>query len=240
MIKITPFQTSNVPPPMALHETSVMTNAIDIAVNWDASLVAVLHQQGISIFDWKSVAASGSAPALTGNYTFEKVHHSTYTYQQISFSDNSEVWVLQQLKQSSIVKHYGFNDTSGRLEEIPFSSSPISTICTLSSFVTGGSSKAFIQGESGDLHTFGSSGQPFAQGRFPAQLPWVEIIPHGNDHIAFGMANSGYLYANSRLLVKNCTSFLVTPSHLICTTTTHLLKFVHIASVQGLWDLFYI
>lgn len=42
------------------------------------------------------------------------------------------------------------------------------------------------------------------------------------------------LYANGRLLAKNCTSFKVTPAHLVFTTTQHLLKFVHLASVHDL------
>jgi len=70
--------------------------------------------------------------------------------------------------------------------------------------------------------------------KFPIFLPWVEIVRLGNETIAFGLSANGHLYANSRLLVKNCTSFLLTPAHLIFTTTTHLLKFVHITSVAGL------
>lgn len=39
--------------------------------------------------------------------------------------------------------------------------------------------------------------------------------------------------ANERVLVRNCTSFAVTPSHLILTTTQHLLKFIHLTSLNG-------
>ncbi len=51
--------------------------------------------------------------------------------------------------------------------------------------------------------------------------------------LAIGLASNGALYANERLLVKNCTSFLVTSVHLILTTTQHLLKFVHLADLEG-------
>ena len=238
MIKVTPFQTANVPPPMALHEFSVDANAVDVAISWDASLIAVLHAQGISIFEWKSVAASGSVPALTGKFTFEKGNLSVCTSQQISFSDNNEVLVLQRLKQGSNVKRYGFDDDTGRMEERPFVDCPSSMMSTLSSFSSGAMSNAYVQGPSGDLHNLVSSGQSFAHCKLPTQLPWVEIAPLVDDYVAFGMSNNGHLYANSRLLVKNCTSFLVTPSHLIFTTTINLLKFVHIDSVQGILDLF--
>ena len=57
IIKVTPFRATNIPPPMALHEFNVHSNATDIAVNGDASSIAVLHQQGISVFEWKNVSA---------------------------------------------------------------------------------------------------------------------------------------------------------------------------------------
>ena len=45
------------------------------------------------------------------------------------------------------------------------------------------------------------------------------------------------MYANKRVLAKNCTSFLVTPSHLLFTTSQHLLKFVHLNRVDGTLNL---
>lgn len=45
----------------------------------------------------------------------------------------------------------------------------------------------------------------------------------------FSLAENGSLFANERRLASNCTSFLVTPAHLILTTSQHLLKFVHLA-----------
>jgi hypothetical protein len=51
--------------------------------------------------------------------------------------------------------------------------------------------------------------------------------------LSFGLTKSGVLFANERILVRNCTSFVVTPAHLIFTTTQHLLKFVHLTSIDG-------
>ncbi|KAI4244223.1 MAG: hypothetical protein L6R42_010516, partial [Xanthoria sp. 1 TBL-2021] len=45
----------------------------------------------------------------------------------------------------------------------------------------------------------------------------------------FKLAENGSLLFKRRLLVTGCTSYLVTPSHLIFTTSQHLLKFVHLA-----------
>jgi elongator complex protein 1 len=51
--------------------------------------------------------------------------------------------------------------------------------------------------------------------------------------VAVGLTKSGVLYANEQMLVRNCTSFVITPAHLIFTTTQHLLKFVHLTSLDG-------
>lgn len=232
-IKVTPFRTANIPPPMALHEFKVHSNATDIAINGDASSIAVLHQQGISVFEWKSVSASGSGPALTGRFTFEKRLSSEATYLQISFSEANEVLALLRIRTGLTVKRYGFDEDTGRMEEKSFGGNPSSAMSTLYSFDESGLSNPYVQGPSGDLHSLAFGGGSLAHCKFPMLLPWIEVAPHGDEHIAFGMSSNGHLYANSRLLVKNCTSFLVTPAHLIFTATTHLLKFVHITSVQG-------
>ncbi|KAL8905894.1 MAG: hypothetical protein Q9171_006493 [Xanthocarpia ochracea] len=46
----------------------------------------------------------------------------------------------------------------------------------------------------------------------------------------FTLVENGSLLFKRRLLAKGCTSYQVTPSHLIFTTSQHLLKFVHLAS----------
>lgn len=47
------------------------------------------------------------------------------------------------------------------------------------------------------------------------------------------MTGTGSLYANKQLLAKNCTSFLLTTSHILFTTSQHLLKFVHLENIDG-------
>ena len=46
----------------------------------------------------------------------------------------------------------------------------------------------------------------------------------------FEMTENGSLLANKRVLTRGCTSYLVTRSHLIFTTSQHLLKFVHLVA----------
>ena len=64
----------------------------------------------------------------------------------------------------------------------------------------------------------------------------IDDIKENNNEIistSFRVSDNGSLYADQRLMSKNCTSFLVTPAHLIFTTGQHLLKFVHMGPVEG-------
>jgi len=235
IVKVTPFRAANIPPPMALHEISVHSNVLDVAFNADASEIAVLHQQGISIFEWKNLSASSPAPELTGRYTFEKIESSEGNFLQISFSENSDVLVLNRHGPDSAIIRYGFEEDTGRLERKIDTKGPASSIATLSSFVENGVIHSFVQDKSGGLHSLLFGDHSLSHCNLPMQLPWIQIISKGEWQIAFGMSSNGYLYANSRLLAKNCTSFLVTPAHLIFTTTMHLIKFVHLTDVNGMY-----
>ncbi|CAO1600903.1 Putative elongator complex protein 1 [Xanthoria calcicola] len=59
-----------------------------------------------------------------------------------------------------------------------------------------------------------------------------EILSPSTEPRDFRLGENGSLLLKGRLLATGCTSFLVTPSHLIFTTSKHLLKFVHLATNQ--------
>ncbi|KAH8685628.1 elongator complex protein-like protein 1 [Tricladium varicosporioides] len=234
IINVTPLRTANVPPPMALHSFKVLSNAIDIAFNVGASSIAILHQEGISLLEWKEHNATSLPPALTARVTFENIGSLDTFPQQIAFDDKNELLVLLSVSGSSVIRRYGFSNDTGRMEEIPSQDHSDSAARNLSSTYRDGVSYAFVQGKSGDLHNLSFGGHDLSHCNFPTYLPWIEVLPYGDTCLAFGMSTNGHLYANSRLLVKNCTSFLVTNAHLIFTTTTHLIKFVHITDVNEL------
>jgi elongator complex protein 1 len=234
-VKVTPLRTTNVPPPMALHELKVYSNAIDVAFSADCSLLAVLHLDGIALYEWNAAESGSSTPSLTGRVTFEKTERADDMYQQITFISKSSLLVLQPIAASDEpVKRYGFNDDTGRMEKVPSGINTNSIILTMSSFCQDGLSHPFVQTGSGELHSLAFGDHSLGNCNFPAYLPWVEIMPHKDGFLAFGMSSNGHLYANNRLLIKNCTSFLVTPAHLIFTTTTHLIKFVHVTDAVGM------
>lgn len=62
----------------------------------------------------------------------------------------------------------------------------------------------------------------------PTVLPWVQ----SDGTNIYGLALNGFLYVNDHCLAHNCTSFALTPAHLIFTTSQHLLKFVHLTRAE--------
>ncbi|KAL3427673.1 elongator complex protein (IKI3 family protein) [Phlyctema vagabunda] len=235
--KVTPFRAANIPPPMALHEIDIQSNVIDVSFSWDASLIAILHQQGISVYEWNPNSASSSPLKLTGRVTFGKDSADHQNYQQVSFTGKDQVLTLQRQKSGTTIKKYGFDENTGRMDEQDVDARSDSHIANLSGFAENNSTHAYIQNISGDLvHSHSKDGDSLAglMHRLPVPILWMDVIARGDDYIAFGMSSNGHLYANGRQLVKNCTSFIVTPAHLIFTTTTHLLKFVHITDVEQL------
>jgi elongator complex protein 1 len=52
----------------------------------------------------------------------------------------------------------------------------------------------------------------------------------------FTLSRKGELFANDKLLTRGCTSFVSTTTHLLFTTSLHLLKFVHIDTSNGKFE----
>ncbi|QSZ31521.1 hypothetical protein DSL72_001088 [Monilinia vaccinii-corymbosi] len=232
-LMVTPFRVANVPPPMGHHEVTIQSNAIDVSINADASLLAVLHQEGISVFDLDGTKRVAPTPTLAGQFTFESASKTTI-YQQITFSGKNEVLALGRSETGPVIQGYHLTEVPGEIKEKALENNSKSSVSILSSFVEDGIMHPYVQTNSGDLHSLAFGDASLSSCHFSKQLPWVDIIPFGGGRIAFGLSSNGHLFANTRLLVRNCTSFLVTPAHLIFTTTTHLLKFVHIAEVHDL------
>lgn len=217
---------------MALHDITLNSNVIDLAFNEDCSMIALLHQKGVSVFEWKSVSASGSAPTLTGQFTFKESDLAAYFYQQISFSKAKDFLVVKSNGVTKFIDNLVFNDNTDRMEVNGHSKVASSSLLTLPVFLYEnnllnplGEGKSVLD-NSGVIPDVGYD-------KLPTAPSWVDIIANVNSKLAFGMSGNGHLYANSRLLVKNCTSLVVTDAHLIFTTTTHLIKFVHITNINN-------
>ena len=231
-LKVTPLRIANIPPPMALFDITLPKNISDAAIDDESKLIAVLHQEGISVYTWENSSAS-SQPALKSFHYFEDIMPKSAVL-QICFAEKGSlvVWKVSEKEEPSLL-HFHLAAGNNEMEQTALETVGQSEILMISSFMQGGKVCAYSQGISGDLRQISLGSQSKILSSFPFFLPWVKVACNGDDLIAFGLSANGQLYANLRLLVKNCTSFLVTPLHLIFITTTHLLKFVHITKVEG-------
>ena len=191
--------------------------------------MAVLHRAGVSFFALEANGSRMSNPRLVTMVPFERTGPKLYdeSLLQIGFSGLSEVQVLHMTDDLELLQHDFFSATTTWLKT---DASSVATITTPGSPSTEG---VVAQHLPGRLSSVSGGVQSPLPAQFPAFLPWASCLVHNGEFLAFGLSRNGQLYANSRLLAKNCTSFLVTDSHLIFTTSNHFVKFVHLASEHG-------
>ncbi|KAI0137287.1 IKI3 family protein [Xylariales sp. AK1849] len=228
-LKLTPFRTANVPPPMAMFEVEASTAIADVQFSPNNTFMVVLRQSGIDIYEWQVKGQRSLRPVYYRSAVFDPVPQEAIPL-QVAVSDDGQTQILR---------------FTGVPELLSYSSSTVSNV--------GPREAGFIFGFAGHIQSGSDvslivqdSHRVFRQIRdgnnetlslqVPVQLPWCipASLDSENNVVIYGLSRTGHLYANKRLLVKNCTSYLVTPEHLIFTTTNHLLKFVHRTEVEEL------
>ncbi|KAI0416440.1 IKI3 family-domain-containing protein [Xylaria grammica] len=232
-LKITPFRTANVPPPVAMFELSVSSSAVDVAFSPANNFMAVLHQTGVDLYEWTIKQQRSSSPRLLGTTKFAKEHPGEYLLPlQISVTETYSIHCLCSGSEGPLIFYQSFDPSSGEFSQA--STMYAGSMFGFSRLTQAISEDVVTQDAFGRLHGVASQADELYTVRYSSQLPWSELIDLAGNVIAIGLSRNGHLYANTRLLLKNCTSFLVTPAHLIITTTNHLLKFIHLTDVDSL------
>lgn len=255
-LRITPMRFAIVPPPMALHDLCLSENAIDVAVRAPDSeehkvLIAVLHREGITMYELDISAKPRLPPAFKWS---TKIIHSELpdiVHRQVAFSKEQTVSVLSSDFSGSAV--FALDIESGLIDQdVSLFREEIRELIVQEAH----SKTSFVLAKDYVIEYGFPEGGIFSKRghlRYPlleCRSPRVEVVSFrrriekpslendelseymGND-VFFGLSSQGCLFVNKRLLASNCTSFLVTPAHLIFTTSHHLLKFVHMAEVDG-------
>ncbi|KAF2710609.1 elongator complex protein 1 [Pleomassaria siparia CBS 279.74] len=231
-LKLTPLRVANVPPPMSLHQLELEHKALDVALSMSGTRMAVLSDMGISIYSldvrkrpiplptllWSSEVPGGRCPRHLTFVGDEQVFVLTDDWDE----EESCLWTNEGEKLIFYGRIEGPGQTSSIASGVDFE-------------------KLYVQFVDGALHAVtteqgggDSALQSSLSTKFPSFAPEARIVTINEQHISFGLTKSGVLFANERILVRNCTSFVVTPAHLIFTTTQHLLKFVHLTNPDEL------
>ena len=200
---------ANVPPPMALYEIDLCSNALDVAVSTKEGLtvLAVMHQHEISKYEMVITEKSRKAPELKSIASISSEPRSSsistaVMNQHISFDRAGKVLVFQSNAGKSTVLVL---EADGEVKQL--------TDWTIQERTELTDSAIEMRVDDGLVQSSSTSSATAIQ---------------------FTLSSNGHLFADKRRLALNCTSFLVTPAHLIFSTSQHLLKFVHMANVQDL------
>ncbi|CAI4217296.1 unnamed protein product [Parascedosporium putredinis] len=205
-VHLTPLRTANMPPPLSMFELSVEGNVIDVALSHDDDLIAVLHTQGVDIYSWAVKEGRRMAPSqvVKGSIRDSPDMFGEEIFLQIFCSGKKEFSVLGQ-SYTTLVRSFLVECSTPSLQWLdPILLSPNTStlVATTSTYFDGSAIRGYIQGRGGSIQSV-SGVQP-------------------------NLLMNGHLHANNKVLAKNCTSFLVTPDHIIFTTNNHLVKFIHL------------
>lgn len=216
-LKVTPLRTANVPPPMAFDDIQLPEHIIDVAIDRSGMRIAALHADRISVLKCNY----GSKPAKKAAM-LETLHLDAPTgtaNRQLEF-DNDDLVVISSTPNAqgtrvSTVTEFGTSDM--RIE------TAISYL-----FLPTNHDRILFENDKGIVHDIKST-QVVAT--LPSACPHVEVWHGEESDLVFALTAGGLLHIHSdlqKLKVAGCTSFAVTTTHLIYTTSNHLVKFVHL------------
>ena len=207
-LKVTPMRLANVPPPMALHELRLYSNAIDVAITAreGVTIIGALFHDALSCYEWRLPEDVGKEPA----------HKWTTKTSSMMEAPNGHIVELEKHVNQSV-----FFDRDGRLSVVQSTTS--GSIIVAAETHNGevlGASRLSVEDQIGTADST----------RLLASNKHTEspFLAQGS----VTLSSSGRLTVDGRDICRNCTSFLKTPSHLIFTTSQHLLKFVHVTDAE--------
>ena len=241
---------------MALHELEVPTNAIDVTMYIDQGpepriQIAILHQEGVDLYSQHVQDIIDAAPIFTN--TIDAQTRKSFLHPraplQISVDDSRKVAIM-----TSGFEGYSIHPTvesdgkdcigngvpTGGADCI-VSRGPNSPETLHLLRVSTGSDFSHGQQNAVMSHTpsdfVASTAFTVSSLRVEAVSCRPNVQTQSNGDLAdgdfasidyiFSLSENGILFANDRCLVRNCTSFSVTPAHVIFTTTQNLIKLIH-------------
>ncbi|KAJ4311796.1 putative elongator complex protein 1 [Neodidymelliopsis sp. IMI 364377] len=231
-LKLTPLRVANVPPPMAFCTLALDHKPIDVAISKSGTHLAVLSDSHLALYGLDVTKRPITRPTLLwSSEAFE-----ARSPRHVTFVGDDQVYVLTDSWDEDESSLWRSED------QTLLPQGPIVEADSASSLSNGVDyQNLYVQLQNGALHQIDTNEaasdlppQTTLVQKFPAFAPEAKVITVDGQDLAFGLTKSGVLFANERVLVRNCTSFVLTPAHLIFTTTQHLLKFVHLTGLDEL------
>lgn len=231
-LRITPLRRANVPPPQAYEEVELPGNmsAVDVAFSRDGTQMAVLHTESISFWICDYAAKPTKPARMIGVVELPRVADRTPITRQIAVSPDNKIMSICSApnKEGSILATSHFESNAASIITLP------ETITTM--FATSEHKQLLCENKNAELFSFilaeeGTAELVPSETKLPVACPKVAVWHGAEQNVTIGLTASGVLYVLSDykpLKITGCTSFTLAPSHLIYTTSQHLLKFIHL------------
>ncbi|OAL25592.1 hypothetical protein AYO20_10433 [Fonsecaea nubica] len=249
-LKLTPLEQAGVPPPMAFCEAVFDHNIISCAFGRDCQRFAVLTTKTLEICEWKTRAKGNGDLVFTTTVERQSHQHPTLQpeaeplfYTQVAFV-NDEIFVMAPTQSAGATSCWkstwpGNQSLSWEHFLAPEGcESLIADIFSESVFITNPTTNATVRltdypGSMGIEPVKLSGSQPNSSIFTLRHIRHYQVNGEMNgdtpEYYKVSLSLKGNLYVDNKLLVREVTSYMLTSTHLIFTTSAHLLKFVHLA-----------
>lgn len=203
LLKLTPLRLANVPPPMARHEVHLAQSAIDVAISFSGTRIAVLHEDQVCIYAYDLISKPISEPVLERNLVLPpSVQHP----RQVAFTRDLDVYVLLGSVgpiPDSVCYLCSGGDSEGIYKEIGLQES-------VAIFPTLDYQSICIQAKDGSVASLNPdvTEERIAQfktitvAKLPVACPWVELV-HQADRVG------GISYSKRKTLTYRCRTLLL-------------------------------
>lgn len=229
-LKITPLRRANVPPPQAFEEVELPYDAIDVAFSRTGTEMSVLHAAHTSFWTCDYSAKPVQSAKMKAIVEIPQVAGRTPVARQIAVSSENKILSLCSTpnEEGTIIASGHFDSDVASIVPLP---ERITTI-----FATANHKQLLCENGTAELFSFDLANEGTAELvpngiKLPVACPRVEVWHGTEQDVTVGLTATGILHVLSDykpLKITGCTSFALAPSHLIYTTSQHLLKFVHL------------
>ncbi|KAJ3297896.1 hypothetical protein HDU79_001653 [Rhizoclosmatium sp. JEL0117] len=236
---VTPFRTSNMPPPMYESKIGPFSAAVSSAAVGEGDIVVALLSTGALVL---ATEINSKTPVL------KSIAHTVQigvTYRQVAVLGSNTVLVIASSEdptESDYIVVFEVKETGDKAEVVmtgKISVPGADQLMRLNADLRSGVvlveavDGAVFQLESLD----GASWTAEFLTQLPAPCPWIGSVEIGSDAeslqtVVIGLSDRNRLYVNARLISSEVTSFFIHDDHIIVTTLSHTARFIPLSGVE--------
>ncbi|KAL5615131.1 uncharacterized protein BROUX77_000968 [Berkeleyomyces rouxiae] len=223
---LTPFSSANIPPPMALATLSTTSPISHVAFSSNNTVLAIVTNTNVEFYAIKTKKGKFAAAlpitkieSTAQNWKtvldISSVGPRRFIFSQVTNNVSKLMLVTVDVQSKEVVVN----------EDIEMEGESHTNFDV---FSTNGFLRAENSSEIFRVDTELGSLVPSMVTLQNNLITW-NVVTVNSSEIGVGLSRNGVLYVGKKVLAKNCTSFIVTPDHIVFTTNNHLVKFVHLA-----------